>query len=301
LYPEHLFVKLSELCVTVALSIECYDARSAKGGSHFPLHLSFRDHNFPRYPQKYLQHLQLQPYFFIQLTAPPAHTTMADSEGDTSAQVSSSDRREHGSFPLAIATLPDLPPSNAQSTEAEHIASRWVKSFNAQINTTRENLIANDFSDLFLAESYWRDILCLTWDFHTLHRPEGISSVFRALSGKSCVRELRINRTSTHRSPKAVLNEARQLVTVQAYLVVRTHVGIGEGFVQLKDVGGTWKAFTLFTCLKELRGHEELVGKRRPHGAQYTVHQNWLDCREREENFDDDKLAVLIVGMFTLS
>ena len=66
--------------------------------------------------------------------------------------------------------------------------------------------------------------------------------------------------------------------TVQAFLKVETDVGSGEGIVRLVQEGGNWKVFTLFTFLKELRGHEESVGKRRPHGVEHGEHasqKNW--------------------------
>lgn len=65
---------------------------------------------------------------------------------------------------------------------------------------------------------------------------------------------------------------------------------------------GTWKAYTLFTYLKELKGHEEGVGKNRPLGVEHGEHVsslNWLDRRKAEQNFDDGlEPTVLILGMF---
>lgn len=89
---------------------------------------------------------------------------------------------------------------------------------------------------------------------------------------------------------------------VQAFLRIETDVGKGDGIVRLVYDQGSWKAYTLFTCLKELKGHEESVGKNRPQGVEHGEHTsslNWLDRRKAEQNFDDGlEPTVLILGKF---
>lgn len=67
---------------------------------------------------------------------------------------------------------------------------------------------------------------------------------------------------------------------------------------------GAWKVFTLFTYLKELKGHEESTGKNRPNGVEHGEHiseKNWLDKRKAEQNFEDGlEPTVLIMGEFIL-
>jgi len=90
---------------------------------------------------------------------------------------------------------------------------------------------------------------------------------------------------------------------VQAFLKVDTDVGRGAGLVRLVQENGTWKVFTLFTYLTELKGHEEAVGKKRPNGVEHGEHisrKNWLDRRNAEENFENgQEPTVLILGEFT--
>jgi hypothetical protein len=129
-----------------------------------------------------------------------------------------------------------------------------------------------------------------------------MAALFAEFKGGCRIESLELDETSALRSPTPEQNKEGQLVTVQAFLSITTDVGSGTGIVKLKPVHRTWKAFTLFTCLEELRGHEEQVGKKRPHGAQYPIHKTWLDCRQFEEKFEDgEQPDVLIVGMFTSS
>ena len=50
------------------------------------------------------------------------------------------------------------------------------------------------------------------------------------------------------------------------------------------DADGTLRAWTLLTALEELKGHEEQVGRARPHGESYARDfrgPNWLDLRRQ--------------------
>lgn len=70
--------------------------------------------------------------------------------------------------------------------------------------------------------------------------------------------------------------------------------------VKLVQKNGVWKVFTFYTFLKELKGHEESTGKRRPNGVAHGEHlsrKNWLDRRNEEETFENgEEPTVLIVG-----
>ena len=67
------------------------------------------------------------------------------------------------------------------------------------------------------------------------------------------------------------------------------------------DDGGEWKAFTLFTAMHELKGHEETTKLNRPHGIAHggqPGRKNWAERRTAMENFEGDlEPIVLIIGM----
>lgn len=214
-----------------------------------------------------------------------------------SIEVPSSDRVEPGSFPLHLANFPILSLPNL--VDADSVATTWVESFNKAISSAE----TADVPKLFLDESYWRDQLCLSWDFRCLQGNEKIFSLLNESKAGSRIKSLALDRTSELRSPTAIIfGSERQANTVQAFLTVNTDIGRGAGIVRLVQDQGLWKAFTLFTFLEELKGHEEVVGKKRPNGVEHGEHisrKNWLDRRNAEENYEDGlEPTVLILGKF---
>jgi hypothetical protein len=213
-------------------------------------------------------------------------------------EVPSAERVEPGSSRLHTANFPIGPPSS-KPTNVDHIAETWVESFNKVLNSPELATIP----ELFLEESYWRDQLCLSWDFHTLRGPENIVSLLKQSKNDCRIKSLALDKSSKLRSPTAsVIDADGKVHTVQAFLNVETDIGRGSGIVRLVQEHSTWKVFTLYTFLRELTDHEELVGKKRPNGVAHGEHlsrKNWLDRRKAEENIEDgQEPTVLIVGKF---
>ncbi|KAH6676789.1 hypothetical protein B0J14DRAFT_360773 [Halenospora varia] len=207
-------------------------------------------------------------------------------------EVPSANRCEPGSFPLAIAKLPEI---TSKPADPEQVVTQWIDTFNQVVSSSDYSRL----SDLFLEESFWRDQLCLAWDFHCPKGPQEISKLFKASKSGSRIKSLALDTSSSIRAPKASAL-AGDVHTVQAFLTVETDVGNGAGVVRLVKDGSNWKVFTLFTFLKELKGYEESTGKRRPNGVEHGEHTsslNWLDRRKAEENFEDgQEPTVLILG-----
>ena len=211
-----------------------------------------------------------------------------------------SNRLVPGSHHLKNVTLP-VPGGTAVPTtlDAQLVAGEWVSSINRLIYT-------GDFtvSSVFLENCFWRDLLCLTWDFHTLHGPDRIRSIVKDQAKKWRITSVKVDNISDIRKPKvSAFDFDGNLMGVQSFLTVETDVGSGRGLVRLlpdpKDQD-KWKAFTLFTTLNELRGHEEDTFGRRPVGVEHGTRpdrKNWRERRMAEENFEDGREpTVLIVG-----
>ncbi|KAF7917780.1 hypothetical protein BELL_0204g00010 [Botrytis elliptica] len=208
--------------------------------------------------------------------------------------IPSSQRVEPGSFQLRLANLPKS--TAEKSIDATKIASDFVDRFNQTINTAD----VSSLSTLFLEESYWRDQLCLSWDFHTLHGPSKILELFSKTNG-SRVKSIALDSSSEFRSPKLTpLDVDGKTNVIQAFIKVETDVGKGAGIARLVNDNGTWKAFTLYTFLEDLNGYEESVGKKRPYGVKHgekTEKENWLDRRNLEKDFGNgSEPTVLILG-----
>jgi hypothetical protein len=82
---------------------------------------------------------------------------------------------------------------------------------------------------------------------------------------------LGIDESSELRRPTvSLIDSLGEVNGVNSFLTLETDVGRVRGIVRLgRDPGdGTWKGFTLFTAMHELKGFEEITGSRRPDGSE---------------------------------
>lgn len=203
-----------------------------------------------------------------------------------------------GSHMLGNVTLPKPLSKPLEAPNPDQVIATWLERFNEMIGSQNTKV-----DELFLPDSYWRDLLCSTWDFHTYSGIPTISSVLQA-SGNQCrLRKLSVDASSDHKKPIVCPIDSKGNVQgVRAFLTVETDVGRGRGLVKLtRDVeGGDWKVFTLFTTLQELKGYEETVNTRRPSGVDHGAHTgrlNWQERRNVEANCENSyEPTVLIIG-----
>lgn len=199
-----------------------------------------------------------------------------------------------GSQPLPTVPWPGPPqPSTEPETiDPEAVLSNWIKLFGLSITANETS-----FRSLFAAEANWRDLLCFSNDFHTSQGPDRISE-FVKKSSHSCW--LTIDASHEHKKPQIV--KIAGLKIVQTFLKTESQSGRGEGILRLvkSGDGGSWKALTLFTTLKELKGYEEKIDSRRPTGLEKEPAaggMNWRDRRKAQSEFEGDREpAVLILG-----
>ena len=215
-------------------------------------------------------------------------------------EVSPSNRMLPGSHALDQVQYPKS--VDLSQVKPEAVVTEWLSLFNDHLQSGTPSLLK-----VFLNESYWRDLLCLSWDFHTLSGLKNISSFLKTQSKGSRIKSLAIDQTSVVGKPTvASVDFGATLKGIQSFLTVETDVGRGRGLVRLvqdPDDGNKWKAFTLFTSLKELKGYEEAIGERRPTGVTHGSHpgkKNWKERKDAEANFEDGlEPTVIIVGEFS--
>jgi hypothetical protein len=225
------------------------------------------------------------------------------------ASISSVDRVEEGSFP---ARLVEYPQSSSQNSDLKigsirienaaislpaEIVQEWFDRFNAILSSEG----ARNIQSLFTKESYWRDQLCLEFDFHTLYGPKKISNFLTNIKNIR-LESFEIDDSVSHKKPvESALDFHGKIPCVQAWVKFNTDIGRGAGIAKLvqdRMDGNQWKAYTLFTTLRELNGHEERVGLRRPNGAchgEVFGRHNWQDRRSAQQDCQEDPV-VLIVG-----
>jgi cation diffusion facilitator CzcD-associated flavoprotein CzcO len=184
----------------------------------------------------------------------------------------------------------DLPRIGAINHVA--VVEAWLSAFEAAL--VRDD--ATELSQLFVAESHWRDILAFTWHL-TPH--SGAEKIGRSLARTQPVTAARDFQIAAGRTPPRAVKRLGVDV-VEAIFAFATRLGRGNGVVRLvPDGSGGHKAWVLLTTLEELSGFEEKTGERRPTGAAYSRNfggDNWEDVRRKAQAYENRDPTVLVVG-----
>ncbi|PMD13504.1 dimethylaniline monooxygenase (N-oxide forming) [Hyaloscypha hepaticicola] len=200
-------------------------------------------------------------------------------------------RVEPGSVNIPVEDLTKI--QTAKPTDIDNATEEWVSSFNKAIQSSD----LAGLTDLFLPNAFWRDHLCLTWDFHTI---KGTDKIHEFLKQGCRLKNIAVDRSSDFRKPVVTGFDGQGKVQgVQTFLTTESDVGRGMGVARLVETEGKLKAFTLFTSMRELKGHEEATFGRRPEGVSHGEQpgrKNWQERRIADENYEDSEPAVLILG-----
>ncbi len=171
-------------------------------------------------------------------------------------------------------------------------AEAWLSRFEAALTEGDEGAL----KALFHAESYWRDVLALSWNIQTLN---GASAILEGLKARAnAPRKLVI--APGRAAPRWVMRAGTN--TIEAIFKFETAIGRGDGILRLTPESGDGnrlRAWTLLTALEELKGFEEQLEKNRPRGQAYSRDfrgPNWLDQRKAANDYADREPLVLVVG-----
>ena len=151
---------------------------------------------------------------------------------------------------------------------------------------------------LFHPDSYWRDVLALSWKLQTTNGRDAILKRLTAQAGPAAPSGFAID--PDRAPPRKVARAGTQ--AIEAMFKFETAVGRGSGIIRLvPDAadGNALKAWTLLTELRELKGFEEQIGAARPRGSAYSRDfrgPNWLDLRKAAAEYADRDPAVLVIG-----
>ncbi|BGP43329.1 hypothetical protein JCM10449v2_007360 [Rhodotorula kratochvilovae] len=179
----------------------------------------------------------------------------------------------------------------APASSPADIAQAFCSSIQAAFDAKDIAGIERHFTD----DGHWRDILTIDFDFNSLKKDRGEIKEHLTKYGVPSVQNLKVIKPHD-----AVINEGANWL--QAFTTFETDEGRGKGFLRLRESSpgaGDYRAFTFFTTLWEIKGHEEFAGHRRPKGAEHGMHdssENWLDRRRKQVEFEGEDPAVLIVG-----
>ncbi|KNG48888.1 flavin-binding monooxygenase-like protein [Stemphylium lycopersici] len=211
--------------------------------------------------------------------------------GDTS--IRSSERPETGSVNIPLGIFPAS--STNESVDANRVADKVVACFNDALSRKDHAAIASLFCK---DNSYWRDHLALAWELRTV---KGSSSIKQYLdSSKVQLTKLEVSTSSEFRAPKfGAIDVLGDIKGINFFIELETTVGRGEGVMNLAEENGEWKIFTIYTLLKELKGHEEPLGHRRTKGVKHggdPDRKTWKETRDAEKEGIDPRVLILGAG-----
>lgn len=151
---------------------------------------------------------------------------------------------------------------------------------------------------LFHPDSYWRDVLALSWNIQTTNGADAILKELQAHAISAAPGGFAIDPDRV--APRKVTRAGT--TAIEAIFKFETAQGRGNGILRLTPDAGdgsTLKAWTLLTTLEELKGFEEQLGAARPRGNAYSRDfrgPNWLDLRKAETEYAGRDPAVMVIG-----
>ncbi len=151
---------------------------------------------------------------------------------------------------------------------------------------------------LFHADSYWRDVLALSWNLQTANGADAILKELKLRAGRASPYGFCVD--PDRAAPRRVTRAGTR--AIEAIFRFETAQGRGDGILRLTPDAGDGsklKAWTLLTALEELKGFEEQLGMARPRGSAYSRDfrgPNWLDQRKASAEYADRDPAVLVIG-----
>jgi cation diffusion facilitator CzcD-associated flavoprotein CzcO len=173
-------------------------------------------------------------------------------------------------------------------------ADAWLARFEDALATPDDGLLKT----LFHSDSYWRDVLALSWNIQTLNGADAILDELKARAPRAVPTGFAID--PDRRAPRQVMRAGTS--AIEAIFKFETRVGRGSGIIRLipdAAEGNRLKAWTLLTELGELKGFEEQLGSARPRGNAYSRDfrgPNWLDLRKASASYADRDPTVLVIG-----
>jgi len=168
--------------------------------------------------------------------------------------------------------------------------SKPTKTVKSWLRKLEKAITAGDIkaaAKLFGKESYWRDLVSLTWNIKTVEGRDGVADMLKRTIAATKPHDFRIDGEAS---------EANGVT--EAWFTFETATGRGRGLVRLID----GKAWTMLTTLQELKGFEEPRGVRRPKGVEHGAiagRETWAEKRAREDaelGYKSQPYCVIIGG-----
>ena len=155
---------------------------------------------------------------------------------------------------MVAAPLPVLelhPDVHRDSIDPCSITKLWLEKLQLKIS---QNLLIDD-SELFIEESWWRDIVALSWNITTKRGRNDINQYLQSHAGKNGFGKFNV---VDQGALQPRLSDLGGLIWIESGFTFENKVGIGRGIVRLANVEPLlWKAWIVHTNLDELKGFPE--------------------------------------------
>jgi putative flavoprotein involved in K+ transport len=185
-------------------------------------------------------------------------------------------------------------PPNLKDVNAQEATTRWLKDFEAAC--ARQD--ADAATALFTPGGHWRDLVAFTWHIKTVSGAAAIREQLRQTLPS--VRPSKFRLADKRTGPRLVKRAGVE--TIEALISFETATGRASGVLRLvpaEDGSRDLRAWVLLTSLDEIKGHEELIGPRRPRGEEWSGGfggENWMDHRKKVLAYEDREPAVVVIG-----
>ncbi|KAJ6599793.1 dimethylaniline monooxygenase [Mycena vulgaris] len=176
-------------------------------------------------------------------------------------------------------------PSSTMFVDYTEVAASWLRRFNALLSSSDSASAAGCFQE----EGFLRDVLVFTWSNRTLSGRAKIAAFLHENSATASIHGLKLDDR-----PFLKPEFTAATSTIASGFTFETAIGPGEGYLSLNPTAsGEWRATSVFTRLRDIRGHEETG----PEDGVYGGHTlAWSDiARERRLKIEQDP-HVLIIG-----
>jgi hypothetical protein len=195
-----------------------------------------------------------------------------------------------------IIQLPVTPKITADNLNPREIAWQWLSSLETHLAKGDSQL-----SEIFHENSWWRDMLSLDWEFHTIKGLSRIQNFVNQHQPEAQLSDLRLQ--DEGKAQPAFDSPIKGLTWLTSMFSFQTRNGRGSGVFYLTQAeeGGDWMAYSIYTCLQGLKDIEEPLGPRRVEG---TIHSmpggfgggTWIERHQKQVEYVHEEPAVLVIG-----
>lgn len=195
-----------------------------------------------------------------------------------------------------VIQLPSTPRISTDNLNPSDIAKKWLSSLENCLTKGHPHL-----SEVFHEDSWWRDMLGLDWEFHTI---KGLGRIEDFASQHQARAQLSNFRLQDGDAVQPAFDSPVEGLTwLTSVFSFETRSGRGSGVFYLTQAeeGSTWKAYSIYTSLQELKAIEEPLGSNRLEGTVDSMpggisKGTWIERRQRQVEFVNEEPTVLVIG-----